>query len=224
MLIGWVPAGALSVYATNRGLPETAGLTRGQRKLLALKTLSARASELAETPSKLSIYCPESWCRINLGFDADHGHFLGWYVDFQLPVTATPAGLATKDLILDMWINPDRTWEWKDRADLQVAISEGLIDPTVRVQLDREAEQIITKLDRREAPFTDQFIAFQPNPKLAMPVLPPTHGWNGTAWTLPPGWRATPAPTKPQTRPQAVPHTVSTSRSERQAALRKPHQ
>lgn len=93
LLVGWVPAGTRSVYATNRGLPETAGLTRDQRKLLALQDRNVRACEFFETPGKLSIYHPDRWSRINLGFDVDDGHFLGWYVDFQLPVEPTAAGL-----------------------------------------------------------------------------------------------------------------------------------
>lgn len=176
-------------YATNRGLPEVEGLTRDQRKLLALKTLSARASEFAETPSKLSIFRPDRWCRINLGFDPQDGHFLGWYIDFQLPPDPTPTGLATKDLVLDLWINPDRTWEWKDQDDLEVAIAEGIVDPRCRAQLDREADEILAELHDRRPPLSEEFSRFEPNPAWAHPVLPPTHGWGGDAWTLPSGWR-----------------------------------
>lgn len=155
MMVGWVPAGTLAVHATNRGLPEVAGLTRDQRKLVALKTLAARASEFAETPGKLSIFRPGRWCRINLGFDPLDGHFLGWYVYFELPPEPTLTGLATKDLVLDMWINPDHTWEWKDEDDLEVAIAEDILPPNYRAELDREAQQILTELDDRRPPFTE---------------------------------------------------------------------
>jgi predicted RNA-binding protein associated with RNAse of E/G family len=190
MMIGWVPAGTLAVHATNRGLPEAEGLTRDQRKMLALKTLTARASEFAETPSKLAIFRPDRWSRINLGFDPLNGHFLGWYVDFELPLEPTPTGLATKDLVLDMWINPDRTWEWKDQEDLELAVAEGIFPPRYRAELDQEAERILTELDERRPPFTEDFSRFQPNPAWATPVLPRTHAWSGDAWSLRSGWRA----------------------------------
>ncbi|GAB3930091.1 hypothetical protein GCM10011575_28790 [Microlunatus endophyticus] len=190
LLIGWVPAGTLSVYATNRGLPETVGLTRDQRKLLALKSLHARASEFAETPSKLSILRPDRWCRINLGFDPHDGHFLGWYVDFQIPVQPTPEGLVTKDLVLDLWINPDHSWNWKDEADYETAISQGLVDASTRPHLQREAERVLAELGRSKAPFTEEFASFRPNPEWPVPALPVSHAWNGSSWAIPAGWRA----------------------------------
>ena len=192
LLVGWVPAGTLAVYATNRGQPETAGLTRDERKLLALKTLNAQASEFAETPSKLSIQWAKRWCRINLGFDPQDGRFLGWYVDFQLPVRPSPDGLVTKDLVLDLWINPDRSWNWKDENDYETAISEGLVDASTRPRLEQEADRILAEVDRRKAPFTDEFSNFRPNPEWLAPTLPASHAWGGSAWALPTGWRAEP--------------------------------
>jgi len=193
MLVGWVPAGTLAVYATNRGLPDAEGLTRDQRKLLALRTLTARASEFAETPSKLSILRPDRWSRINLGFDRQDGHFLGWYIDFQLPVQPTSVGLVTKDLVLDMWINPDRTWSWKDRVDYETAISLDLVDASTRPHVEREAERVLDELSRGETPFTEEFTRFRPDREWPVPMLPASHGWGGTAWSLPSGWRAEPA-------------------------------
>lgn len=190
LLTGWVPAGSLSVYATNRGLAETAGLTRDQRKLLALKSLRARASEFAETPGKLSFFRPGRWSRINLGFHPEDGHFLGWYVDFQVPVRPTPTGLVTKDLVLDLWINPDRSWQWKDRDDLDRAIEQGLVDPDHRTRLDHEAERVLGELADGAAPFTDELTRFRPDPQWPLPELPATHGWGGSGWSLPKGWRA----------------------------------
>ncbi|HEY9293274.1 MAG TPA: DUF402 domain-containing protein [Microlunatus sp.] len=201
MLIGWVPAGTRSVYATNRGLPETIGLTRDQRKLLALKTLQARASEFAEEPHKLCLYRADRWCRINLGFAPDDGRFLGWYVDFELPVEPTPTGLVTKDLVLDLWIEPDHSWQWKDRDDLRTAVSEGLIDAGVAAELDREAARILAELAAGSDPFTDAFTGFRPEPEWPIPVLPSSHGWAGTAWSLSPGWRVGDPPQDPQDQP-----------------------
>jgi predicted RNA-binding protein associated with RNAse of E/G family len=190
LLVGWVPAGTLAVYATNRGLPQAEGLTRDQRKLLALKTLTARASEFAETPSKLSIFRPDRWGRINLGFDPQDGHFLGWYVDFQLPIQPTSHGLVTKDLVLDLWINPDHTWHWKDQADYETAISQHLVDASTRLHLEREAEQVLDELGRGEVPFSEEFSHFRPDRAWPAPVLPASQAWGGTAWSLPSGWRA----------------------------------
>ena len=188
-LVGWVPAGTRSVYATNRGMPETAGLTREERKLLALETGKAVASEFAESPAKLCIYRPDRWARVNLGFAPEDGGFLGWYVDFQKPVRPTRWGLAAKDLVLDLWINPDRTWRWLDRDAFDRAIAQGLVAPQTPDTLRTEADRIIAEAEDHAGPFVDEYADFTADPSWEHPTLPPSHSWDGDEWTLPTGER-----------------------------------
>lgn len=187
-LVGWVPLGTRSVYATNRGLPEAAGLSRDERKLLALKTGRAVAVEFAEEPAKLCIYRRARWSRVILGWGVG-GEFLGWYVDFELPVQATTTGLASKDLVLDLWVDPDGAWHWKDRDDLERATAHGLLPAEARAALHTEADQILSELEGRRGPFGDEYRSFVPAADWDVPVLPPSHQWGGSDWTLPPGPR-----------------------------------
>lgn len=191
-LVTYVPAGTVSVLASNRGLAETEGLTRDARKLLALKTCRARAIEHVETLNMLYLYRPDRWSRINLGWDPGTGSFLGWYVNFELPARPTDHGLASKDLVLDLWVNPDRTWRWKDSDDYVRALEDGILDPTIRGPLEEEGTIVLEELDARDGPFADSWATFHPDQTWSTPRLPPTHAWNGDYWTLPAGRRATP--------------------------------
>jgi hypothetical protein len=43
--------------------------------------------------------------------------FQGYYFDFQLPFTRTSIGFDTFDLELDIVIDPQFNWVWKDESD-----------------------------------------------------------------------------------------------------------
>ncbi|QGN34875.1 hypothetical protein [Microlunatus sp. Gsoil 973] len=55
-LVRYTPEGTIATYATNRDLPEAEGLTREERKLLALKTRQAVVAERPDSPHKLNIH------------------------------------------------------------------------------------------------------------------------------------------------------------------------
>lgn len=186
-LVTYLPAGTVSVLATNRGMPATDGLTRAERKLLALKTCQARAAEHVESPDKLYIYRRDRWSRTNLGWDPGTGVFLGWYVNYELPPQPTAKGLVSKDLVLDLWVNADRTFSWKDEDDYSRAIDDGILDPDIRGPIQEEATRVLQELDAGDGPFADSWTTFRPHPSWSTPQLPTTHGWNGEQWTLPPG-------------------------------------
>lgn len=113
-LVTYVPAGTVSVVGSNRHVPGADQLTRSERKLEALKMLQVRPLAISETPDKLYFYTSGSWARVNLGWDPTDGHFMGWYVNFEQPVVGTAQGLAGKDLVLDLYIEPDGVWTaWK---------------------------------------------------------------------------------------------------------------
>jgi len=191
-LVTYLPTGAVSVLATNRDMPGTEDLTRDERKLLALKTCQARAVEHPEAPDKLSFYQPGRWSRTNLGWDAATGAFLGWYVNFELPPQPTAVGIVSKDLVLDLWVDADRTWRWKDEDDYLRALADGVLDPSIRPELDAEAVRVLEELATRTGPFAAAWTTFRPEPTWPIPCLPSDYGWKGGQWTLPPGERQRP--------------------------------
>ncbi len=79
---------------------------------------------------RLILWCPpERQHAVSLFWrDADNT-FLGWYVDVLEPLRRTRLGFDTRDLILDVVIDPDRTWHWKDEDELAWRQEQGYIAP-----------------------------------------------------------------------------------------------
>lgn len=186
-LISYLPTGTAATFATNRGLPEAQGLDREQRKLLAMKTRRGVVAQRSEAPDKLFIYRPDRWARVNLGWDAATGSFLGWYVNFELPPQSTSAGIVSKDLVLDICVDQDRSWRWKDRADFYHALADHILDPGVRAPIEAEAELILQELSAGSGPFTDEWIDFRADPGWEFPQLPAQYALGGDQWQLPVG-------------------------------------
>lgn len=186
-LVTYVPTGAMATMASNRGLPGTEHLTRDERKLQALRTRQARVVEVPETPNKLFIYRPDRWSRVNLGWDQDTGAFCGWYINFELPAKRTPAGIASMDLVVDIWVHDDRTWQWKDRDDFWSVIDDHTLESEIQDHVDAETAQLLRELQASSGPFADHWRDFRPDAEWSTPTLPPSHAWRGDAWSFDPG-------------------------------------
>lgn len=186
-LVTYVPAGTIATRASNRGLPGTENLTRDERKQLSLRTRQARVVEVPEAPHKLFIHRPDRWSRTSLGWDHRTGELVSWYINFELPAAVTRTGIATMDLVADIWVNPDRTWEWKDREDFLALLDDRTLESEIRAHVETEAAEVIMELSNRTGPFADHWLEFQPDRRWPAPQLPPSHAWRGTEWSLPVG-------------------------------------
>ena len=60
---------------------------------------------------------PEAWHATWVWWTPEWD-FLGWYVNMQEPFVRTADGFDHRDLQLDIVVKPDRSWRWKDEADL----------------------------------------------------------------------------------------------------------
>lgn len=59
---------------------------------------------------------------------AERGEFLGWYVNFQDPPTVERTGYRTFDHALDLVVEPDGVWRWKDEDEFAAAAAAGHVD------------------------------------------------------------------------------------------------
>jgi len=187
-LVTFVPAGTESVVGSNFGLPSTEHLDRSGRKLLAMQSLQFWPRLISETPTKLLVYTADRWSRVSLGWDPADGQFLGWYVNFERPARATRAGIVSKDLVLDLYVNADGSWDWKDRDDFDEAIAQGVLDPELDAVLAGEARHVLRDLDERRGAFDPRWLEFVPDRFQERPVLPERFQPDGDLWTfaLPP--------------------------------------
>lgn len=68
---------------------------------------------------RLFLWQPNAGHAVSLFWRDADDTFLGWYVDVLRPMRRTPLGFDTRDLILDVVVNPDRSWQLKDEDELR---------------------------------------------------------------------------------------------------------
>ena len=72
--------------------------------------------------------------------------FLGWYVNLQAPLVARAHRFDTTDWALDVVVDPDGTWHWKDEDELTEAIELGVFaDADAAAAVRREGERVIAE-------------------------------------------------------------------------------
>ena len=114
---------------------------------------------------------PEKYYSIMYFWD-DSNEFLCYYVNFQLPFQRSHCGIDTLDLDLDIIINPDFSYEWKDEDDYRNAIdNEVIIAEWVR-GIETAKIEVFNKLDRRQYPFDGSWLDWAPDPTWSPPKLP----------------------------------------------------
>ena len=131
------------------GFPATAGSSSQRSRAT---TLSVSRGPVARTRS------------IRLWRD---GAFAYWYVNFEQPLRRTPVGFDTFDEKLDLIVQPDGSYGWKDEDELEQAAALGLLDAgAVRA----EAKRVLD-----EWPFPTGWEDWRPDPSWPIPQLP--DGW-----------------------------------------------
>lgn len=69
--------------------------------------------------------------------------FAGWYVSLQAPMQLNGRCFDSCDLALDIWIDPDGSWHWKDEDDLAEAQELGILDAVTAADVRAEGERVI---------------------------------------------------------------------------------
>ena len=108
-----------------------------------------------------------------LHWDHASGAFMGWYVNLQEPLRRSPFGYDTFDQMLDIWIEPDGTWSWKDAHELPEAEAAGIFTPAEVAAIWAEGRRVIDRLDSL---IPTGWEAWQPDPAWSLPTLP--EGWD----------------------------------------------
>ena len=97
--------------------------------------------------------------------------FRGWYVNLQAPLRRTRLGYDTTDWALDVCVDPDGTWAWKDEADFAEAQVLGILDAEAAAAVRREGQRVVA-----ERPWPTGWEEWRPDPAWPLPELP--EGWD----------------------------------------------
>ncbi|MBW3589331.1 MAG: DUF402 domain-containing protein [Actinobacteria bacterium] len=102
----------------------------------------------------------------------DDSKFWGWYVNLQEQYSRKATTLQTMDLALDILIDSDRSWRWKDEDELKALVTEGAIDQRKADQIRAEGLAAIADLENNAPPFSEPWDQWKPDPDWEAPVLP----------------------------------------------------
>jgi hypothetical protein len=97
----------------------------------------------------------------------------GWYVNLQAPLRQTPLGFDTTDWALDVVVEPDGTWRWKDEDDFAEAQRLGVLTVEAAAVVRAEGERVIAS-----RPWPTGWEDWRPDPDWEPLSLP--NGWERT--------------------------------------------
>jgi hypothetical protein len=79
----------------------------------------------------LGLFWDESWT------------FKGWYVNLQIPIAEHDGYVDTMDQALDVVVDPDGTWQWKDEDDLEACVALDIFTAKQAAAVRAEGERVI---------------------------------------------------------------------------------
>jgi Protein of unknown function (DUF402) len=123
----------------------------------------------------LSFSWPDTWYAVLLFLRPD-GSAHSWYVNLEEPLRRTELGFDTLDHELDVIVELDGSWRWKDEDDLAESIRRGVIPAEEEPRLRADGERAVRRIVDREPPFDRDWSAWRPDPAWPVPVLP--EGWD----------------------------------------------
>ena len=123
----------------------------------------------------LSFAWPETHAAVLLPFRPDWSP-VHWYVNLEDPLRRSEIGFDTLDHKLDVILELDGSWRWKDEDEFTEAIRLGLIDAAQEPVLRTAAEDAVRRITEREPPFDREWGSWRPDPSWPVPELP--EGWD----------------------------------------------
>lgn len=105
------------------------------------------------------------------------GGFAGWYVNLETPGTRRADGVETTDQVLDIWVEPDGRWAWKDEDEMAARTGKpGYFDSAEAAAIRAEGERLIKLAEAGAYPFDGTHADFRPDPAWRALDLP--DGWD----------------------------------------------
>jgi hypothetical protein len=123
----------------------------------------------------LSFSWPNTHYAVLLFFRPDLSTW-NWYVNLEEPLRRTEIGYDTLDHELDVIVEFDGSWRWKDEDDLAQAIRRGVIPADQEPRLRADGERAVRRILDREPPFDQDWSDWRPDPSWPAPALP--QGWD----------------------------------------------
>jgi hypothetical protein len=99
-----------------------------------------------------------------------------WYVNLEDPLRRSEVGFDTLDHKLDLILELDGSWRWKDEEEFAEAIRRGQIPEEDAPVLRADAELAARRIVEGDPPFDRDWTSWRPDASWPVPVLP--DGWD----------------------------------------------
>ncbi len=96
-----------------------------------------------------------------------------YYVNMEEPFRRTEIGFDTNDHTLDIVVQPDLSWHWKDEDELAERVKLGVFPADFAASVRAEGERVVEQIERGGSPFSDGWGDWSPDPSWDAPSLPP---------------------------------------------------
>lgn len=125
----------------------------------------------------LAVFQPDTMYSVWF-FESDSGLRDSYYVNIENPPLRSEAGVESRDLVLDLLVDADGTFQYKDQDELEFALEAGLFDQDMVSTIRAAALDAIEVINRWGFPFNAGYETFVPSPDWGVPQLPATATWD----------------------------------------------
>lgn len=115
---------------------------------------------------------PEKYYSWSIFWDHASNQFGCYYLNYQLPYQRSHCGFDTLDLDLDIVIDSEYNWEWKDEEDYRVGIREGSIQDEWVKGIEKSQEEVFDRINKHSYPLDSSWLEWQPSLTWLPPKLP----------------------------------------------------
>lgn len=98
--------------------------------------------------------------------------FQRWYVNLQQPTGRTDDGFQMTDQFLDIVVQPDGDWDWKDDDELEEAVLAGRLTDGEAREVRHQGERIVADVTAGRTPFDGAWQNWRPDLAWSMPTVP----------------------------------------------------
>ncbi|MFL5996534.1 MAG: DUF402 domain-containing protein [Streptomyces sp.] len=98
--------------------------------------------------------------------------FKNWYVNLEEPLTRWAGGVDSEDHFLDITVDPDHSWQWRDEDEFAQAQQDGLMGPDLAEQVREAGRSAVEVIRAWGPPFSDGWPDWRPDPSWTVPLLP----------------------------------------------------
>lgn len=102
----------------------------------------------------------------------DEHDFAGWYVNLEDPARRCGTDVVASDLVLDVWVTPDRKPHRKDEDELLLAVEQGRFSAAEATEIEEYADRAEASLAAGDWPFDEDWVRWRPPADWSIPSVP----------------------------------------------------